>query len=421
MTQTDSVAYVPPKIPSKWDIIPIHNSDRGDFKRCRRYWDWKSPARHNLTLRADTHGVVFNLWFGTGIHWALEQYYTPGLRRDPVEAWKTWYDIQMNGGIVTYEWLDKIYDLKPQEITNRGLPLNESQWRVRGLEDIIPDSQLASEDFSTALELGIKMMEFYKEYSEKNDTFEVILTEHDFSVPIWDYENDKILEMVDVREESPNYGKLLEVHARGRCDNVYLDSNGKLGIIDYKTAAKIDEDYFLKLESDEQCTSYLWALEVEANYYDLPHKGQPIEEVLYIALRKTFPKPPTMLNSGMFSVNRTEESTTIDMLEDFIRIFLPGVKLTEKQQAYVDYVRESGDEQFIIRKPVRRNRHQIANAGHRIYLEALDMLSQPAIYPNIRNDFSCMQCQFRAPCLAKEDGGDWEQLIRDNYTTTRDR
>jgi hypothetical protein len=226
--------------------------------------------------------------------------------------------------------------------------------------------------------------------------------------------------MVDAREDSPNYGKQLEVHARGRVDNVKVE-NDKLGIIDYKTAAKIDENYFEKLESDEQCTNYLYALEVEANYYDLPHKGKPIEEVLFVALRKTFPKPPTLLKNGMFSVDRTKESTTIEMLEDFIRIFLPGVRLDQKQQAYVDYVRESGEEQFIIRKQVRRNRHQIANAGMRLYLESIDMLGNPSIYPNITNDWKCLRCQFRAPCLAKEDGGDHEQLIRDNYTTTKDR
>jgi hypothetical protein len=104
----------PPEIPSKFDVVPLHNSDRGSFLRCRRYWDWSSPARNNLPLRADIHGINPNLWFGTGIHWALEQYYQPGLRRDPVEAWTTWFDIQWRGGTVTEEWLDRVYDLNPR-------------------------------------------------------------------------------------------------------------------------------------------------------------------------------------------------------------------------------------------------------------------------------------------------------------------
>jgi hypothetical protein len=423
-------AFHPPELPSKWDIIPIHNSDRANFKRCRRYWDWNSPARHNLNLRADQHGVNKDLWFGTGIHWALEQFYTPGLSRDPVEAWKTWYDIQWRGGIVTTDWLDKIYDLKPRKLNQaeaeaRNIENTEGYWLVRGLEDILPDSQIATGEFDELYELGVQMMTFYREYAEKHDDFEVVLVEHDFSIPVWDYANDRILTAIDSRENSPNYGKELEVHNRGRVDNLYrrLDDAGnhRYGIIDYKTAAKIDEDYFEKLDTDEQCTSYLYAIEVEGNYYNLPTKGKPVEEVLYTALRKAYPKPPTILQSGLFSVDRTKESTTYAMLMETFGPHLKYVQLTEKQQNYIDWLKDVGDEQFIIRKTARRNRHQIASAGERLYLESLDMLATPNIYPNISNDFRCMRCQFRPPCIAKEDGGDWQQLLRDNYSSARDR
>lgn len=425
MTETQVTAYQAPEIPSKWDIIPIHNSDRASFKRCRRYWDWNSPARNNLVLRADVHGINFPLWFGTGIHYALEQYYTPGLRRDPVEAWKTWFDIQWRGGMVTEEWLPRVYDLKPRPIVDanpaswgKGFP---PTWVVRGLEDIIPTPN--HDEFDEHFTLGIEMMSFYKEYAEANDYFTVLVAEHDFSIPIWDYHNEDILHRTDTREDSPNYGNVLEVHARGRCDALKVDNrSGKLGIIDYKTAAKIDEDYFLKLDSDEQCTSYLHAIEVEAKYYDLPYKNEPIEEVLYIALRKNYPKSPTKLNNGMFSVDRANESCTYPMLIDWIAKNMPGVPLNEKQQNYINWLKEVGDDQFIIRRPVRRNRHQIANAGRRLYMEALDMLDPAVrIYPNITNDFKCLGCQFRAPCLALEDGSDWQMLINDNYSKNKDR
>ena len=421
-------AYVPPEIPSKWDIIPIHNSDRASFKKCRRYWEWSSPAKQNLMLRADIHGINTNLWFGTGIHWALEQYYTPGLRRDPIEAWLTWFDIQWNGGVVTEEWLDRVYDLKPKVATNPTFAVEnhndgwaQPTYIVRGLEDILPSPD--HNEYMELKHLGVEMMRFYKTYAEKNDNFVVLMTEHDFSVPIWDFENNTLLRAIDTREESPNYGKLLEVHARGRLDAIKQSMiNGKLGIVDHKTAEKVGEDYFTKLETDEQCTSYLWAAEIEAKYYDLPHKGEPLEEVIYNTLRKYYPREPTEVRGGMFSVNRETESCTYDMLMEWIKRNAPGVPLTDKQQGYVDWLKEVGDEQFIIRKMVLRNRHQLANAGYRLYLEAMDMLDPTLrIYPNLRGDFTCLNCQFRAPCLAKEDGGDWKQLIHDNYTTTRDR
>lgn len=423
MSSLDIAAFSPPEIPSKWDVIPIHNSDRGSFKRCRRYWNWNSPARQNLTLRADVYGISVPLWFGTGIHWALEQYYQPGLRHDPVEAWKTWYDVQWRGGLVTEEWLDRVYDLKPHPFRQTTVPAPEDipTWMVRGLEDILPDPDHA--EFEELYELGINMMLFYKEWSEKNDDFTVLMVEHDFSVPIWDYENHQILKMRDLREDSPNYGKILEVHARGRNDAVvYRESTGKISIGDYKTAAKIGDEYFEKLESDEQITSYLWAAQIEAQYYDLPYKGQPLEEVIYTVLRKAYPKPPTVLKNGMFSVDRENESCSYEMLQNFIASNLPGVSLTEKQQNYLDWLKDLGDEQFIIRKYGRRNQHELSNAGKRIYLESLDMLSPHIrIYPNITNDFKCLHCQFRVPCLAQEDGSDWQQIISDNYTVNKDR
>lgn len=413
--------YKAPEIPNKWDIIPIHNSDRGNFKRCRRYWDWNSPARRNLTVRADVMGVNIPMWFGTGIHYALEQYYQPGLSHDPVESFKTWFDIQWRGGIITEDWLDKVYDLKPQVDSGSPDVPNDMLYKVRGLEDILPDPD--HEVFDEHFTLGIQMMQYYKEYAEKHDDFVVLMAEHDFSVPIWDYEKDCILTARDLREDSPNYEKELEVHARGRMDIIRQRHGAdRLGITDHKTAERVGEEEFRKLETDEQCTSYLACAQVEANYYDLPHKGKPFEEITYNVLRKAYPKPPTELKNGMFSIDRQNESTTYEMLMAWISRNMPGVPLNDKQQEYVNYLRDVGDEQFIIRKPVRRSQQVLASAMQRMYLEALDMLDPNLrIYPNIRNDWLCLNCQFRVPCLAKEDGSDYEDILNQNYAHTKDR
>lgn len=414
-------SYRAPEIPGKYEIIPIHTSDRDAFKTCRRRWNWTSPARQNLTVRADIHGVNPNFWFGTGIHWALEQFYTPStqLRRDPVEAWKTWFNVQWRGGTVTEEWLDRVYDLKPRLL---GADLGEPLYIVRGLEDIIPDPD--HDLFDELLELGIQMMTFYKGYAELNDEFEMLVNEHVFSIPVWDYENDCILMAVDTREQSPNFGKKLEVHARGRMDGIWVKPNGRLGVIDHKTSATIKDDFFEKLETDEQVTAYLYAAEVEATYYNLPYAGEAMEECIYNVLRKNYPKPPTIVRGGLFSIDREKESCTHTMLMEWINAQDPDTlpPLTEKHENYISYLEEVGDEQFIIRKHVRRNRHQLSNAGYRLYQEAMDMLNpELQIYPNLSNDYGCLRCSFRAPCIAKEDGSDWESLIADNYTVNKDR
>lgn len=429
-----------PTIPSKFDVIPIHNSDRGTFKDCRRKWDWSSPARHNLSVRADVAGIYLPFFFGSGIHYSLESHYTPNLRRDPVEAFKTWFHVQMNGGTVTQDWLARIYDLDPKPVpwpvgppTLPGQapigeelydPTDTDIWQVRGLRDMLPEGDQLDE-LEELLDLGINMMEAYKEYAARVDDFEVVVTEHDFSVPIWDFENDCILMRRDTREHSPNHGKLLEVHARGRMDAIGLKPNGKMVVLDHKTADKMEdsETLNLKLEGDEQVTTYLWAAEIEAKYYGLPHAGQPMEELIYNMLRKAYPKPPTIVRGGLFSVDRKNESTTYELIREWMNdTDTMYSDLPEKHQNYIDWLREMGDEQFFVRKLVRRNRHQLANAGFRIYLEALDMLDpELRIYPNLRKTWECLNCQFRPPCLAIETGEDDAYLISENYSHTRDR
>ena len=261
-------------LPHKYDIIPIHASDISSYMRCRRYWSWTSPSRESLTRRADIHGVNVNFFFGNGIHYALEEMYNPVLSRDPVEVFNTWFTYQWEGGIVIADWLERLYDNRPQEV-----PGPAGLYQVRGLRDILPDAD--HEEFAELKELGINMLTFFKDYAERNDDFDVIAAESVFSIPLG-------FTAIDVREQSPNYGKELEVHARGKRDAIvqYHDT-GKYGVSDYKTAGAFDETLESKLETDPQCSTYIWASRQEAVLYDLPWKD--IDSVLYQVLRKVYP------------------------------------------------------------------------------------------------------------------------------------
>jgi hypothetical protein len=95
--------------------------------------------------------------------------------------------------------------------------------------------------------------------------------------------------------------------------------------------------------------------------------------------------------------------------------------MDEKMQAYYTYLVEKGDSQFIQRHPVRRNAAQKQNAGLRLYMEAMDMLDNPRIYPNPSKNYSCLKCRFRGPCLAVESNRDWEDMIKDGYQSNYDR
>lgn len=404
---TSTITPAPPDIPSKWDIIPIHTSDVSSFLRCRRYWNWSSPARNNLRTKAAVSGVNPNLWFGTGIHWALEQYYHPLLRRDPVEAWQTWFHTQWYGGDVEHSFLEMTYDNNPHAMA-------DGTFKIRGLQDILP--QYDEEEYFGYRDLGTGMMTFYKTYAEEHDDFEIIATESTFSVPLG-------FESVDIREDSPNYGKSLEVHARGKRDTIiYWRHRDAFGVRDHKTAAKVDEEYFSKLDSDPQVSTYLWASREEAKYYDKPW-GQ-INECLYEVLRKKYPSPPTVLKSGLPSVSRTDESATAKMFSDFIEEHNLQVwyDINEKAQNYYDFLVREGDKRFIERKTTFRSNAYLDNVGLQLQEIAKEMLSPDlALYPRYTNDNNCLKCAFRAPCLTMQDNQDAQFILDNNYEKNRGR
>lgn len=426
---TTEIVSRPPEIPSKWDIIPIHGSDIASFKRCRRYWDWTSPSRNNLRRRVEIHGVSMPLWYGTGIHFALEQYYDPILRHDPVESFLTWYQYQIDGGIVTEDWLDRTYDLHPR-IVDRPVPtdmqmldgepitVGSLKYQIRGLRDLLPAWEVVQEDFQAHKELGVGMLTFYKEYAEKNDEFVVVAAESMYSIPLG-------FEAMDIREESPNYGSMLEVHARGKRDAIiYFPEQDKYGVIDHKTAARVDEQYFKKLEKDEQCSNYLWAAKMEAKMHGYPWSGKTVDRVVYNVLRKNYPKPPTVLKSGLLSIDRQNEGTTPELFKEAV-LGNPDLESwfqnNEKAQAYYHYLCEIGDSAFVQRDLVTRNKYEVAATEAHLKMIAMEMVSSPAIYPNPTGEFRCLECAFRNPCIAADDGSDWQGMLSDGYEVNRDR
>jgi hypothetical protein len=409
METTHEVPLVaPPPIPSKWDIIPIHASDVASFLRCRRYWSWSSPAKLNLRRRVDIAGINFPLWYGSGIHYALEMYYDPFLSRDPIESFNTWYEYQMNGGIVTTDWLERLYDNHPHQ-------REDGLWEVRGLREIHPDPIM--EDFEKHYDLGIGMLTFYKEYAAREDRFVVVAAEAMFSVPLG-------FEAIDRREDSPNYGKMVEVHARGKRDGIAFNPFTALfGLIDHKTAAAVDEEYFTKLEMDPQCKTYTWAAQEEAKIHDLPYKR--IHGVIYNVLAKKYPRLPTILKDGISpSVNRKDESTTAELFMQYVQEagIMDLYNLDTKWQAYYNWLTQMGDKQYIWRETALYNEHEIRNHGLHLKMVAKEMLRDDLqVYPTPSGNWLCTKCQFRAPCLAADDGSDYVYMLADGYEENKGR
>jgi hypothetical protein len=368
-------------------------------------------------MSPSVYGINLPMWFGTGMHLALELHYNPLIQRDPVEVFRTWWEYQTKGGFIPYYEMEAGFA--------NGLPVTwhgdiaegvVNTYRVTGLLDLLPDPVL--EELEAHLVLGVGMLEFYKHYANKHDNFAVIAAEHDFSVPLG----------LDISGTYP-LSKSKAMHYRGRMDLIIQDlETGRYGIMDHKTAAKADgEEYIRKLEKDEQCTSYMWAAEQEALLYDLEYKQ--IDFVLYNTLWKGFPKPPDITSAtknfpqGRPSIDRNK-MTTAGLWYAAVkeRGLEWWIEENENVQAYAQYLIDAGDSMFVRRDFVRRNRYEIESCGSRILDEVHDMLAPDLrVYPNPTSNFRCLNCAFRLPCLAKDDGSDWEQMLEDGYVSNYDR
>ena len=358
------------------EFIRVHTSDTATFKRCRRRWDWTSPMRGNLRPKVASAGINFNLAFGTMVHRALEEFYAE--ERDPAKVFEQ-------------HWLLLIERVKE---LNEGF-FNENE-----------------EEFEQHWELGVGMLKYYMEWAQQQDDFIVIATEHPFEVDIG-------LVARDITT-----GEQRRVKYCGRMDLIIQDrKTGRYGIMDHKTSSyHDDEDFFTKLELDEQVTRYMWAAQLEAEQQDLPYKK--IDYVLYNVLFKGYPKPPTILKNDLPSVNRQTESTTLEMFKECVLghpLRTEWFTRNDKAQAYYQYLADNGSRRFTRRELVKRNDYELVACGERVLAECRDMLSPDLrVYPNATGEWYCIRCPFRGPCIATNDGSDVSFMLDVSYEPNMD-
>ena len=357
--------------PEKGNYLPVHTSDRAVYQRCPRRWYFSSPMHLNLQPRRSVIGIAQALEFGTLVHTALEQYYNPVLSRDPVETFRT-------------EWYN----------------------HFRELEAVIPGLEFMEwwPEWEAHRDLGIGMLTYYAKWAKENDNFRVVNVEHDFYVPL----------------NLEHRG--LPVYYKGRMDAVVQDlDTERYFIIDHKTAGRVDDAFWGKLETDEQVTSYAWAAELEAEHYDLEYKE--IAGVYYNVLPKKFPQPPDYVYKGKaVSLDRQNQCTTPELFMRAVEI--AGLQdwyySNDKARSYYEWL-QSDENQFVFRRDVRRNRHQITNAGDRINRQVVKMLAEEDFDPHFSGEWFCVHCPFRAPCLQMEDGSDPILTLETNYEDNTDR
>lgn len=365
--------------------IALHTHDSLAFKRCRRKWFFSSPFQMHLQPKASIKGSNPNLWFGTGFHFALEDYHGYNRFGDPVKAFEAY--------VAAHE---------PEE-----LPAE--------IDDLI--------------ELGHAMLEYYKEWEAEHCKWKTVYRD---GVPLVEEKLSLVLEPLShfvhegyiykafipsegqdplyKCEEEPDkwytYDEMIaygaeykEIVFHGTIDRVVEDQNGLWWLLDYKTAKSVDTG---KLALDPQISKYCWAAEQW-----LEHE---IEGMVYVQCTKSPPKAPKMTSKGLSTDKR--QKTTHNLYRRAIKEVYGD--LNKAPNNVVDFLGELADREtengnsFIRYDWVPRNEYSKEQTYLNILAEGREILDPNlSLYPNPTRDCA-WDCSFRDMCLAMEEGADWK-------------
>jgi len=330
----------------------IRTSDRGGFKRCRRRWGWQSHLRGNLT----TIEGISPLWFGSGFHFALEDFHGAKAYSHPRLAFEDYVR-------ATY---------KMEKAVGKRLPSN---W---------PDLVL----------LGRGMLEYYA------DTW--LVARDPLKTFVWQGRPQvEVNALVEIPFQNAFYDK---VYYAVTLDRVVERDDGFLYIVDYKTAARIQTQFF---QTDPQISAYCW---LASRLYN-----RPIGGFIYQQHRKDVPDMPRILGDGTISISRQQLTThrlyrkaLINHYGEVLKAPAENVELLN----WLNSIESPEQDRYIRRDTVYRNQHQVEAEGVKLLMELEEMLNLDIpLYPNPTRECGNM-CHFNNACVSMDDGGDWAEELR---------
>lgn len=364
------------------DYFEIHTSDRQLFKRCRRKYGWASTLRDNLVREAPDKPAFF---LGTGVHFALEDFH--GYRRfaHPALAFAAYVDAQKADNLP--DEIDELTDL------------------AAGMLMYYADDWLAEhpEPYETLVVDGKPQVEV-----------EVAV---DITGIIWDELERR---QAEYQHGARDIGWLSEVlggksiHYVTTYDRVVLAPHDIILGLDYKTAAQFDE---LNLQSNPQAGSYDWSL----NLFYGP-AGFKVGGIVWQQHKKAVPASPKVVNVGKknegISLNGTQP-TTYRLYKRALQAYYGKGVIPDKHVQFLNILADMQDDdgdQFIRRDTLRRNQTQREVEQGKIVAEVIEMLDPDLpLYPNPTKECS-WDCPFKEPCLAMDDGSDYEFMLTSEFT-----
>lgn len=360
-----------------------------------------SSLRQNLQREGNERNIHF--WFGSAIHFALEDYHGWNRFGDPRRAYKAYYEASQKTGDLP-EGAEGMYPvglgmlsyyLKWYPKHNQDYEF-ETVWLDKEGKEAEPFSEGAQPgtEIRFFLDLGIRVIvdrttgQIGRKYTPELDPYLVAV--HDLG----ETEKPAYYNYYSNDEAFPTEVLIVPIHYHGTVDKIVKDRKGKWWILDYKTAKSADTN---KLDTDDQISAYIWALEQYMNH--------PIEGFVYLQLTKDVAKEPKRLKNGDLSTDKKQKTTHALLRKALTEEFGSIANAPNKYIEFLNHIAEQefpeGD-RFIRWDMVKRTKEEIVSTYHHIMGELEAMINPNLyLYPSPTRD--CIwDCPIRELCLASD-------------------
>lgn len=350
----------------------LRTSERNLFKRCQ--WAWERSYIDRLDARKESKA----LWFGTGIHLALEEYYVIGTERgvDPVETWEE-YCNQTRGDT---ESINLHHGGDGTEVVN-------------------------------AMELGSAMLKEYVSHYGPEPHLEVIATERTFNVGVKYQAWKTSEEAAHLEPETANYVGTIDLVVRDLMTN-------KIWLWDHKTAGRLGSENTQYLPLDDQAGSYLAIADLTLRKSGLISSKERIHGIVYNYLVKKKPDSRPRNEEG-FATNTPIKKHYIAALEKAGLDELGKLKLESlKELAESKEIEVFGDVSSVQPSPMFERKKSYRTAGERksqiqrvqLDLQAMSLVRNGVVPATKTPTRECGFCEFREICELDEAGRDWSDM-----------
>ena len=363
-----------------WAYV-LRPPEMAEFRRCRRAWDLGARIRQSYVPAVPSRAFDFD----KAIHDALAVYYFPAMD----------------------DWDRAI--VRPLALKGFRRSLEQDRSHYGEVADLTDEQE---RDFAEALEVGEDLLNRYFTWAAPLDTFASIFSDQEYWAPIPDLANPGS-DQVDAEGH--------ELRLLGRVDQLFSDPNDEYWIADHRVVrdAWTDDDQLLL---DVDGLTAVWA--TEQTYPQLRIAGTVYNELRVdtvegdaaassaSAALDALVDDRTMQQARHVHTRRspvTPDEAMVELETALVTVEAPGRTV----EGYpVDYIVARETSGGFRRTYVRRGQTSIRNAGLLVSAEAA-IMSDPgvAVYPSPSRE-NCSGCDFRAPCLAMQEGADAGPVLR---------